>query len=181
MNELKLISPNSAHEEEMKAYVAEFANHGETTINGSNGLNRFENYRDWLDHLKKNAKERVNGRFTSETFLVQRVVDGKIVGTVDVRHSLNENEHHVGHVGGSVLPSERGKGYGTEMTRLAILKAIEFGNKRVFMSCNSTNAASKKMIENNGMVFEYKHFVSEDESWLVYSKDCTGNSRLCSE
>ena len=170
--ELKLLPPDISHKEEMMAYVMEFINNGETTVNGSNGLNRIKYYKDWLDHITKNAKERVNGRFRSETFLVQRIADGKIIGIVNVRHSLSENECHFGHIGGSILPSERGKGYGTEMTRLGILKAIELGNKKVYMSCDRANVASRKMIENNGLVFEFEHVLSESETWLVFSEDC---------
>ena len=170
--ELRLMPPDISHEEEMKAYATAFAQNGEKTIHGSNGLNRIEKYQDWLDHIKKNRKDRVNGRFTSETFLVQRVVDGKIIGIVDVRHTLNDDEIQYGHVGGSILPGERGKGYGTEMTRLGIQKAIEFGNDKVYMSCDSTNAASKKMIENNGLVFVYEYVFGEGEIWLIFSKNC---------
>ena len=170
MSNLKLLKPSLAQRKESQYFVEEFINNGENTINGCNGLNRIDSYEKWLNHLDINSKERISGRFTSETFFVQRMSDSKIVGVVDVRHSLNEDEYHYGHVGGSILPSERCKGYGTEMTKLGILKAIEFGNKKIVMSCYESNTASKRMIENNGMTIECKYVETDCQVTLVFSK-----------
>ena len=60
------------------------------------------------------------------------------------------NEAGASHIGYAVKPSERKKGYGTEMLRLGLLKAKKIGIKKVIMNCNIDNLPSKKIIEKNG-------------------------------
>ena len=50
----------------------------------------------------------------------------------------------------SVRPSERGKGYATEILRQALDRARKLGIDRVRMTCDVTNAASARVIEKNG-------------------------------
>lgn len=75
---------------------------------------------------------------------------------VDIRHHI---EHPVlrergGHIGYSVRPVERGKGYGRELLRLALLRCRELGLVRVLVTCNADNVASEHVILANGGVLE---------------------------
>ena len=58
----------------------------------------------------------------------------------------------VGIFGYSIRPEERGKGYGKEQLRLALIKAREIGLRRVRIICVDTNERSKKTILGNGGV-----------------------------
>ncbi len=83
------------------------------------------------------------------------VVKGRIVGRVSIRHELNEFlRNYGGHIGYGVVPSQRGKGYATEMLRLALLICIELGIERALVSCDVDNIASQKVIERNGGIFD---------------------------
>lgn len=73
------------------------------------------------------------------------------LGMIDIRHRLTEILENVGgHIGYAVAPAHRGKGYGTFMLRLALPKAYELGIKEARITCDSTNTASRRIIEANG-------------------------------
>lgn len=74
-----------------------------------------------------------------------------IVGTVNIRHHLNEKLLQIGgNIGYGVRPSERRKGYASAMLRLALEKTKEMGMKKVLVTCNKDNIPSAKTIINNG-------------------------------
>ena len=53
--------------------------------------------------------------------MLVRENDQKIVGMVNIRHSLNAYlERCGGHIGVSIVPSERHKGYATQMLKMAL-------------------------------------------------------------
>lgn len=66
-----------------------------------------------------------------------------------------------GHIGDGVRPSERRKGYATEMIRLALIECRNLGFDRVLMCCNRDNIGSAKSIIKNGGVLE-NEIISKD-------------------
>ena len=71
----------------------------------------------------------------------------------EIRHKLNESLlKNGGHIGDGVRPSERRKGYATEMIRLALEECKKIGIDRVLMVCYKDNIGSRKSIINNGGV-----------------------------
>lgn len=76
------------------------------------------------------------------------------VGAVNIRHYLNDRLLlDGGHIGDGVRPSERRKGFATEMIRLALEECKKLGITKVLMVCDKDNIGSaKSIIKNNGVL-----------------------------
>jgi len=83
------------------------------------------------------------------------VVDNKPVGLVHLRHHLNETlKEHGGHIGYTIRPSERGKGYGNIILAEILKEAKKKGISEALLTCNEVNLPSRKAIENNNGVLD---------------------------
>lgn len=79
-----------------------------------------------------------------------RKSDNKLVGTIQIRHKLNEKLLiHGGNIGYGVRPCERRKGYAKQMLQLALEKSKDLGLKRVLITCDKDNIGSSKTILAN--------------------------------
>ncbi|MDQ0194761.1 putative acetyltransferase [Paenibacillus wynnii] len=88
---------------------------------------------------------------TSTYWLV--TADDRVVGAVNLRHRLNERLlNSGGHIGYGIRPSERQKGYATELLKQSLLKVKELGINKALVVCDATNIGSEKTIRNNGGV-----------------------------
>lgn len=77
------------------------------------------------------------------------------IGRVSIRHRLNRYlEDLGGHIGYEIRPTQRRRGYGTLILRLALEKAREIGLRRVLVTCDDDNIASYRIIEANGGVLQ---------------------------
>ena len=116
--------------------------------------NDYHDFDYYLEHLE--TKEPLpQGYVPDSVFFLLDEERNRLLGAVNIRHSLNEHLLKVGgHIGDGIRPSERRKGYATEMIRLALLECKKLGIDRVLICCNSDNIGSKKSILNNGGVLE---------------------------
>lgn len=79
--------------------------------------------------------------------------DGQLIGCVRIRLGLNAAlAREGGHVGYDIRPSLRGRGHGTELLRLALLRARALGLERIRITCDDDNLGSIRVIERNGGV-----------------------------
>ena len=116
--------------------------------------NDYHDFDYYLDNLE--LKEPIPQGFVPDsTFFLLDEERNRLLGAVNIRHSLNDHLLKVGgHIGDGIRPSERRKGYATEMIRLALLECKKLGIDRVLICCNSDNIGSKKSILNNGGTLE---------------------------
>ena len=157
---VKLIFPNRSHEHEALAYKREFIDNGEKHIPGGGGLYQSEDYYDWLRKISNASKTPPPGWVKSSTYFA---FDGeKIVGTIQIRHELNESLLTIGgHIGYAVRPSERRRGCATEMLSLALAECRALGIKKALVTCDAGNAGSARTIIKNGGVLE-NEFIEPD-------------------
>ena len=151
-----LVNAKQVPEIEIMQFREEFLMVGETSINGSRGLHNYDKYADWLWLVKECEKpdNKLLGVQTSTYFAI-REMDNKIVGCIELRHSLNESLATIGgHIGYSVRPSERRKGYATKMLALVLEEARKIGLEKALLTCDVDNVASVKVIVKNGGVLE---------------------------
>lgn len=77
-----------------------------------------------------------------------------IVGVSHLRHRLTPAlKKEGGHIGYTISPSHRRKGYGTRLLALTLEKAGELGLRRVMVTCDSDNIGSARIIQKNGGLF----------------------------
>ena len=155
-SELELVFPTKEMQKEIEEYVQEFYDNGDT-LNGIGGYTRINNFDIWLDKVNKDLSKKTisQERIPATLYFTRRKSDKRIVGNLQIRHYLDEKLlKYGGHIGDSVRPSERKKGYATEQIRLALKKCKELGIDRVMMDCDKSNIASAKSIMNNSGILE---------------------------
>ena len=167
--ELKLVYPTKEYEEQVMRYREVFLK-GNESFDGCAGLEDVESYSEWIDFDNRLSKKYGESYVPSSVFLGVKEVDNKVVGIIDIRHSLSDFLYNFGgHIGYSVLPEERRKGYAKEMLRLALLECKNIGIKRALLTCDKENIASSKTIKANGGMLEneVKDEVGLSESGII--------------
>lgn len=168
-NNIVLVRPTLELKEGALAYRREHFQHGEQIIYGSELLDKTESYEEWLSSVTRNTDPKtVNSNWVvTDTFFAIRKRDNKIIGIIDLRHTLNDFLKDLGNCGYSVRPSERKKGYATEMLYQLLQVAKQAGMKELHISVEKTNTASIKVIQKNGGVYE-RSFAFENEAADIY-------------
>ena len=78
-----------------------------------------------------------------------------LIGISDIRLGTNDFiQTFAGQIGYSVRPSQRRKGYASEILKLTLIEATKCGLSKILITCNEPNIASAKVIEKNGGVLE---------------------------
>lgn len=74
-----------------------------------------------------------------------------VLGAVNIRHELTDYLFNCGgHIGYGIRPSERKKGYATQLLALSLEKVKNLGIQKALVVCDAWNIASEKVIINNG-------------------------------
>lgn len=131
------------------------------------GIDRFEGIRDfekidtltfeeWIADLEKNKDEKnMPASYSPHTLYLAINDDDELVGAIGLRwKEVPALMTFGGLIGYSIRPSQRGKGYASEMLSLALDKFKSANINNVLITCKDFNIASKKVIEKNGGIFE---------------------------
>ncbi|MCB5951207.1 GNAT family N-acetyltransferase [Enterococcus sp. BWT-B8] len=156
MGKIQLVAPSMEYEEQIREYRNEFLANGDS-MDGTSFLREYEDIQDWLDFIERNTREETvtEGLVPATEFLAVRVSDNKLVGMIDIRHTLNDFLLKFGgHIGYSVRRSEWNQGYAKEMLKQALFFTQKLGLEKVLVTCNKTNIASAKVIQANGGLLE---------------------------
>lgn len=153
---MKLIMPSMQYDEQIQAFRQEFLASGDS-MDGSSSLRKFANTQDWINQLEPDTTQ----------YIAVREADDKVVGVIQIRHRFNEFlEKYAGHIGYCVCPSERRKGYATQMLAGVLPECRRLEILDVLVCCLKENEASRRTILRNGGVFESKVFEPQSRRWI---------------
>lgn len=152
---MKLVFPTKDYEDKAKEYIQEFFDFN-SEIHGSGYLDSYlekDEYKEWVSKVSAKTK-RANvseNKVPSYTYFYVREENMKIIGMIDIRLELNDFLlTEGGHIGYSIRPTERGKGYGTMMLQKALEFCKSIGLNKVLIICDKVNNASAGVIKNCG-------------------------------
>ena len=153
---MKLIEPTMEYDQQIQAFRREYLKYGES-MDGSSSLRKFEKTQEWLDQIEALTTQ----------YIYVREEDDKVVGVIQIRHRFNEFlEKYAGHIGYCVCPSERRKGYATQMLSRVLPECKRLGIDDVLVCCLADNEASRRTILSNNGIYESKVFEPRSQSWI---------------
>ena len=151
-----MLRPTSEYASQIIEYRQEFLDAGDS-MDGTGPLRRFENPEEYIKICAEyEDPEKVPSHLVPATqFFFIRKSDNKLVGMIQVRHRFNDYlEKYAGHIGYSVRPSERRKGYAKEMLEMVLPFCCKIGIDKVMITCIDGNIGSEKTILANGGIYE---------------------------
>ena len=167
MEELRLVRPAPEHIQELQKFRQELLEAGDAdSFAGCSRLEHYEEGGAWMEMVWRQEQEEEPGKVPSYVYLAIRQSDGRLVGIIDLRTSI---DHPIlglwgGHMGYTVRPDERGKGYAREMLRLNLENCRRRGLDKVMVTCSRDNPASERTSQGCGGVLEKEVLV--DGEWI---------------
>ena len=156
MESFILIKPTMEYAEQIAEYRKSFLKSGDS-MDGTGPLRRMEDIYEYIKFcIEGENPAMVPANLVPATqFLFVRTSDNQLVGMIQVRHYFNDFlERFGGHIGYSIRPEERRKGYAKKMLNMVLSFCREMGLERVLVSCIDGNIASEKTILGNDGVYE---------------------------
>ncbi len=153
---MKLIKITSDYAEKIREYRQEFIDAGDS-MDGCGALRTTEDPYEYLNKCFSYEKKETlpPDRVLATQYILVRESDNRLCGMLQIRHYFNDYlSKYGGHIGYSIRPSERRKGYAKEMLRQALPHCRELGLSRVLITCFDTNIASENTIRSCGGVYE---------------------------
>ena len=159
MANIKLVKLSKEYKKQLEEMLDEWTEYNNTHETNHSPWAIFKNdYHDFDNYLNEMIKQETlkeDNYVPATTFFALDLDRNIFVGAINIRHYLNERLlKDGGHIGDGIRPSERRKGYATEMIRQALPICKKLGIDKVLMVCYKDNAGSKKSIINNGGILE---------------------------
>ena len=160
---MKFVFPCKEYEQKAIEFIQEFHDY-QSPINGTGGLNGYlekSTYSDWLVKVIKDLDiaNIPDDRVPAYTYFFVRENDDKIVGIINIRLALNDFlRKEGGHIGYSIRPLERNKGYATSMLQKTLSFCKTIGLCDIIITCNKSNIASSSVIKNCGGMLEAEFY-----------------------
>ena len=173
--ELLFIEPTMNYADEIVAYRQEMLD-ADSSFDGCFSMKRMPDPQEYVDYCIGWANpSRVADEHGAwgNVLLVIRKADNRMVGCMQVHNVLTQRmQECTGHVGYSVRPSERRRGYAKIMLAKALDFLTAFGFEEVVVSCLPDNIGSKKTILANGGEYIDTRYLDSDDVNLERYKFC---------
>ena len=153
MEKFYLEKPSLERKDEALEYIKEILNVNKSDTDGTNKLKHYlDNYDGWLEKIENDEKIIPSeGSVPSKTFFLIRENDNKIIGMIHIRLTLNKMLADIGgHIGYSIRPTERRKGYNKINLYLGLIECQKNGLDSIMLDCLKDNIGSSKTIEALG-------------------------------
>ncbi|MBE6930099.1 MAG: GNAT family N-acetyltransferase [Ruminococcaceae bacterium] len=157
MDIIRLTEPSMAYARQIEEFRREvMAAQDASAFAGCSWLEEYDTAEAWLAFLARERDPATRTHTPADTRLAVRESDHRLVGIIDLRHHIDHPILRVwgGHMGYTVRPSERRKGYAGQMLRLNLVICREMGMEKILITCNENNVASEKTILSCGGIYE---------------------------
>ena len=165
---LKLIKLDETYKRELGQMIDEWTY--DQKVNKTNHSpwsifkNDYKDFNHYLNNLEVLNPE--NERVPDSVFFLLDTKRSRLLGGVNIRHYLNDSLTKVGgHIGLGIRPSERNKGFATQLIALSLIECKKLGIKHVLITCDKENIGSAKAIISNGGVLDNE--VMNEKSKIV--------------
>ncbi len=172
-DELFFVEPTMEYASELEAYRQEMLD-AKSSFDGCFSMKRLADTKEFVEsciHWSNPAREPDKHEAWGNVIMCFRKSDRKMIGCMQMHNILTERmQKYTGHVGYSVRPSERRKGYATKMLAKAKDFFKTFGFNEILVTCLTDNEGSRKTILKNGGVYQGNVYLPEDNVTLEQYK-----------
>lgn len=138
-------------------------------------LNSIDEFAEFVKMLDNYENANLPDKFATTTSYFVIDENDKLIGASSLRHYLTvEGLNSWGHIGYGVRPSERNKGYGTQILNLTLGEARRRNIRKVLLGAHKSNVGSCKVIEKCGGKFYREIYVDNDDlaviQYIIWNK-----------
>ena len=164
----KLYFPSYEHQEMVETFVKDM----ETMHSQIHGMSMYPTLKDdfsaWIQKEKQlHLGINLAPRFVPGSIFLY-ILDSVIIGTISIRHCLNDSLEKVGgHIGYSIHPAYRMQGHATKMLQEALAFCQQWEIWPVLITCDKDNIGSKKTILKCGGILENEWYNPETKNTIL--------------
>ena len=168
MENLLLLRPTAEYAEQIMECKQEYLA-ADSSMDGCGPLRRTDDPIVFIEKcaLEENPETCPTPLVPATQLMLVRKTDNKVLGFLQIRHEFNDYlSKFGGHIGYSVRPSERRKGYAKQMLHMALPFCRELGFDKVLITCTDGNIGSEKTILANGGVYESTVYEPDGKKYM---------------